>query len=132
MTQPTPASSTATPSRRTTAPPATVTAVVVARDREGTGQVLSALLAQDRLPDRILLVDEPTKGLAPKIVSQVADALAEAAKVVSILLVEQNARAALRRANRGYVLEIGKIVLAGTGAELLESDEVRKAYLGED
>lgn len=63
MTQPTPASSTATPSRRTTAPPATVTAVVVARDREGAGQVLSALLAQDRLPDRILLVDGAIDGL---------------------------------------------------------------------
>jgi len=46
--------------------------------------------------------------------------------------VEQNAQAALRRANRGYVLEVGKIVLSGTGKELLASDDVRKAYLGED
>jgi len=50
----------------------------------------------------------------------------------TILLVEQNAQAALRRANRGYVLEVGKIVLSGTGKELLASDDVRKAYLGED
>jgi branched-chain amino acid transport system ATP-binding protein len=50
----------------------------------------------------------------------------------TILLVEQNAQAALRLANHGYVLEVGKIVLTGTGRELLTSDEVRKAYLGED
>ncbi|UTT65289.1 glycosyltransferase [Janibacter sp. CX7] len=63
MTQPSPTSTPATPSRRTTAPPATVTAVVVARTREATGQVLSALLAQDRLPDRLLLVDGAIDGL---------------------------------------------------------------------
>ncbi|WP_169701794.1 glycosyltransferase [Janibacter terrae] len=62
MTQPSPTPS-ATPSRRTTAPPVTVTAVVVARTREGAGQVLSALLAQDRLPDRLLLVDGAIGGL---------------------------------------------------------------------
>jgi branched-chain amino acid transport system ATP-binding protein len=50
----------------------------------------------------------------------------------TILLVEQNARAALRLADKGYVLEVGKIVLSGTGRELLHSDDVRKAYLGED
>ena len=50
----------------------------------------------------------------------------------TILLVEQNAQAALQRANHGYVLEVGKIVLKGTGQELLTSDAVRKAYLGED
>ena len=50
----------------------------------------------------------------------------------TILLVEQNAQAALKRATKGYVLEVGKIVLAGTGQELLTSEDVRKAYLGED
>ena len=50
----------------------------------------------------------------------------------TILLVEQNARAALKLATKGYVLEVGKIVTQGTGQELLHSDEVRKAYLGED
>ena len=50
----------------------------------------------------------------------------------TILLVEQNAQAALKRATHGYVLEVGKIVLEGSGSELLASDDVRKAYLGED
>nr|WP_040160959.1 ABC transporter ATP-binding protein [Mobilicoccus massiliensis] len=82
---------------------------------------------------RLLLLDEPSMGLSPlmmkKIMSTVT-ALRE--RGTTILLVEQNAQAALKLADVGYVLEVGKIVLSGTGRELLTSDEVRKAYLGED
>ncbi len=82
---------------------------------------------------RLLLLDEPSMGLSPlmmkKIMSTVT-ALRE--RGTTILLVEQNAQAALKLADMGYVLEVGKIVLSGTGRELLTSDEVRKAYLGED
>ncbi|GMA39473.1 ABC transporter ATP-binding protein [Mobilicoccus caccae] len=82
---------------------------------------------------RLLLLDEPSMGLSPlmmkKIMSTVADLRAGG---TTILLVEQNAQAALKLADVGYVLEVGKIVLSGTGPELLTSDEVRKAYLGED
>ena len=82
---------------------------------------------------RLLLLDEPSMGLSPlmmkKIMSTVT-ALRE--RGTTILLVEQNAQAALKLADVGYVLEVGRIVLSGTGRELLTSDEVRKAYLGEE
>jgi branched-chain amino acid transport system ATP-binding protein len=81
---------------------------------------------------KLLMLDEPSLGLAPQIVAkifQIIKLINE--KGVPILLVEQNARQALRIAHRGYVIVTGRNQLTGTGAELLASDEVRQAYLGE-
>ena len=80
---------------------------------------------------KLLMLDEPSMGLAPILVEQIfkiIQTLHEAG--TSILLVEQNAQAALSIADRGYVLETGKIVTSGTGTELLASPEIKKAYLG--
>ena len=80
---------------------------------------------------RLLMLDEPSMGLAPILVQQIFDIIRELhAAGTTILLVEQNAQAALSVADRAYVLEAGSISLSGTGAELMASDEVRKAYLG--
>jgi branched-chain amino acid transport system ATP-binding protein len=80
---------------------------------------------------RIMLLDEPSMGLAPLLMLNVFDALKEINQEgTSILLVEQNARMALKFAGRGYVLESGNLVLEGPSAELLEDPEVKKAYLG--
>ena len=80
---------------------------------------------------KLLMLDEPSMGLAPIIVEQVFSIIEEIHKTgVTILLVEQNARMALSVADRGYVLETGRIALTGTGKELLTNDSVRKAYLG--
>jgi branched-chain amino acid transport system ATP-binding protein len=82
---------------------------------------------------RLLLLDEPSMGLAPLIVKQIFDIVSEInGEGVTVLLVEQNAAQALALANRGYVLETGEIVLQGTGSELLADDRVRAAYLGEE
>ena len=82
---------------------------------------------------RLLLLDEPSMGLAPLIVAQIFDIVREINQAgVTVLLVEQNAAQALALANRGYVLETGEIVLQGTGQELLADDRVRAAYLGEE
>ena len=82
---------------------------------------------------RLLLLDEPSMGLAPMIVRQIFDIVREInASGVTVLLVEQNAAQALALANRGYVLETGELVLSGTGSELLADDRVRAAYLGEE
>ena len=81
----------------------------------------------------LLMLDEPSMGLSPLMMKRIMTTITTLqSQGTTILLVEQNAQAALRRANRGYVLEVGKIVLSGTGKELLASDDVRKAYLGED
>jgi branched-chain amino acid transport system ATP-binding protein len=81
---------------------------------------------------KILLLDEPSLGLAPLLVRAIFDTVREINQSgVTILLVEQNARAALRLAHKGYVLETGSIVLAGPAATLLADERVRKAYLGE-
>ena len=81
---------------------------------------------------RLLLLDEPSLGLAPLIVAKVFAVIASlSARGISVLLVEQNARAALKLANRGYVLETGRITLTGSGAELAADRRVRDAYLGE-
>ena len=81
---------------------------------------------------RYLLLDEPSLGLAPLIVQQIRDVIATVnAAGTTVLLVEQNANVALSISHRAYVLETGAVVLSGTGQELLASDEVRKAYLGE-
>jgi branched-chain amino acid transport system ATP-binding protein len=80
---------------------------------------------------RILLLDEPSMGLAPLMVQEIFRVLKEINKVgLTILLVEQNVRQALRIAQRGYVLENGKIVLSDTGANLLHNPKVLEAYLG--
>ena len=80
---------------------------------------------------KLLLLDEPSMGLAPLLVKQILD-LIERIKAmgVTILLVEQNARAALRISDRAYVLQTGNVVLSGSASELLNSDSVKKAYLG--
>ncbi len=81
---------------------------------------------------KLLMLDEPSLGLAPQIVARIFEIIRRInEKGVPILLVEQNARQALRIAHRGYVIVTGKNQLTGTGAELLASDEVRQAYLGE-
>ena len=80
---------------------------------------------------KLLLLDEPSMGLAPIFIQEIFDIIQDIQKQgTTVLLIEQNAKKALSIADRGYVLETGKIVLSGTGQELLASDEVRKAYLG--
>jgi branched-chain amino acid transport system ATP-binding protein len=80
---------------------------------------------------RLLLLDEPSLGLAPLLVQEIFQVMAELRRNgTTILLVEQNARAALSMADRGYVMETGKIVLAGTAAELVADQRVQGAYLG--
>ncbi|MGT2832585.1 ABC transporter ATP-binding protein [Streptococcus halotolerans] len=86
-----------------------------------------ALMSQPKL----LLLDEPSMGLAPIFIQEIFDIVKDIQKQgTTVLLIEQNATKALSIADRGYVLETGKIVLSGTGQELLESDDVKKAYLG--
>lgn len=86
-----------------------------------------ALMSQPKL----LMLDEPSMGLAPILVDQIFDIIKRLRdKGTTILLVEQNAQMALSIADRAYVLETGKITLSGTGKELIQSDEIRKAYLG--
>ncbi len=87
-----------------------------------------ALMARPRL----LLLDEPSLGLAPFLVQNIFRIIQDINQQgVTILLVEQNANQALRIAHRGYVLETGRVVLADTAQNLLQNDSVRKAYLGE-
>jgi len=86
-----------------------------------------ALMARPKL----LMLDEPSLGLAPLIVTEIfrtIDAINRAG--VTVLLVEQNTRQALALSRRGYVLENGRVVLVGTGAELLGNEHVKRAYLG--
>ncbi|QES47405.1 ABC transporter ATP-binding protein [Streptomyces venezuelae] len=86
-----------------------------------------ALMARPRL----LLLDEPSLGLAPKMAATIAETVTEInAAGTSVLLVEQNAALALRLASRAYVLEVGEVTLEGPAAELAASDEVRRRYLG--
>ena len=80
---------------------------------------------------KLLLLDEPSMGLSPLYVNTIFDMIKEVNKMgTTVLLVEQNAKKALSIANRAYVLEIGKIVKSGTGAELLADEDIRRAYLG--
>ena len=80
---------------------------------------------------KLMMLDEPSMGLAPILVEQIFDIIRQLHKAgTTILLVEQNARMALSVADRGYVLETGKIVATGTGDELLHDEAVKKAYLG--
>ncbi|VTS36684.1 branched-chain amino acid transport ATP-binding protein [Streptococcus pseudoporcinus] len=80
---------------------------------------------------KLLLLDEPSMGLAPIFIIEIFDIIQDIQKQgMTVLLIEQNANKALSIADRAYVLETGKVVLTGSGADLLESDQVKKAYLG--
>ena len=97
----------------------------------GEQQMLAVARALMSRP-KLMLLDEPSLGLAPQVVERIFAVLREVNQSgVSLLLVEQNAHKALQLAHRAYVLETGEVVMKGTGAELLASPEVRKAYLGE-
>ncbi|WP_406860310.1 ABC transporter ATP-binding protein [Streptomyces sp. HUAS MG47] len=88
-----------------------------------------ALMSQPKL----LMLDEPSMGLSPIMMQKIMETIATLkAEGMTILLIEQNAQAALSLADYGYVLEVGKIKLSGTGQDLLVDDEVRKTYLGEE
>ncbi|MFE2408731.1 ABC transporter ATP-binding protein [Kitasatospora sp. NPDC059408] len=88
-----------------------------------------ALMSQPKL----LMLDEPSMGLSPLMMQKIMATIVELkSSGTTILLVEQNAQAALSLSDRGYVMETGRIVLSGTGADLLHNESVRKAYLGED
>ena len=88
-----------------------------------------ALMSQPKL----LMLDEPSMGLSPLMMQKIMSTIVELkASGTTILLVEQNAQAALSLSDRGYVMETGRVVLSGTGAALLHDESVRKAYLGED
>jgi branched-chain amino acid transport system ATP-binding protein len=80
---------------------------------------------------KLLMLDEPSMGLAPMLIAQIFDIITEISKQgTTILVVEQNAKQALSRSDRAYVLETGRIVKTGTGADLLDDPSVREAYLG--
>lgn len=89
-----------------------------------------ALMARPKL----LLLDEPSMGLAPLVVQEIFRVIEQlrSERGTTVLLVEQNAKAALKMADRGYVLETGKVVLEGVASELLENKEVQRAYLGKE
>ncbi|WP_329121811.1 ABC transporter ATP-binding protein [Streptomyces sp. NBC_01353] len=88
-----------------------------------------ALMSQPKL----LMLDEPSMGLSPIMMQKIMETIATLkAEGMTILLIEQNAQAALSLADYGYVLEVGSIKLSGTGQDLLHDDEVRKTYLGEE
>jgi branched-chain amino acid transport system ATP-binding protein len=98
----------------------------------GEQQMLAMSRAMMSRP-KLLMLDEPSMGLSPlmmKVIMKTVKTLQS--QGTTILLVEQNAQAALSLADHGYVLEVGKIVIRGTGKDLLVNDDVRKAYLGED
>ena len=97
----------------------------------GEQQMLAVARAMMGRP-RLLLLDEPSLGLAPLVVATIFDVIRQLnARGIAVLLVEQNARMALKIAARGYVMETGRIILSGPAAELLADQRVKDAYLGE-
>ena len=96
----------------------------------GEQQMLAVGRAMMARP-KLMMMDEPSLGLAPLVVRDIFHIIRQlSAEGITILLIEQNANAALKIANRGYVMETGRITLTGTGTELLSNESVREAYLG--
>ena len=103
----------------------------IAGTLSGGEQQMLAMSRAMMIKPKLLMLDEPSMGLAPILVDQIFEIIKELnASGTTILLVEQNANKALQIADRAYVLETGSITLSGTGADLAASDDVRKAYLG--
>ena len=103
----------------------------IAGTLSGGEQQMLAMGRAMMISPKLLMLDEPSMGLAPILVEQIFDIIRELKEAgTTILLVEQNAGMALDIADRAYVLETGRITLSGTGAELAQSEEVKKAYLG--
>jgi len=104
----------------------------VAGTLSGGEQQMLAIARALMTDPKLLLLDEPSMGLAPMMVARIFEVIAEiAARGVTILLVEQNARLALELAHRGYVMESGAIALSGNAKALLDDPRVKEAYLGE-
>ncbi len=98
----------------------------------GGEQQMLAIATAVMCKPRVLLLDEPSMGLSPLMVTEIAKIIREIHETgTAVLLVEQNSRLALKLATRAYVLETGSLVLQGLASDLLESEHVRKAYLGE-
>lgn len=103
----------------------------LASSLSGGEQQMAAIARAIMMEPELLMLDEPTLGLAPIIVQDVFEIIKKIREFgTTILLVEQNARASLEIADRGYVLESGNVVMEGVGKDLLDDDRVRKAYLG--
>jgi len=105
--------------------------VTAARQPVGGQQQMLAIGRAIMGRPKLLLLDEPSMGLAPILVDQILDVVTKLkAEGMTIMLVEQNAFAALSIADRGYVLETGSVILSGSGPNLLANEKVKEAYLG--
>jgi branched-chain amino acid transport system ATP-binding protein len=104
----------------------------IAATLSGGEQQMLAMARTLMMRPKLLLVDEPSLGLAPIIVREIFDIVRQLNKDerITVLVVEQNANIALRAADAGYVLEVGRVVLEGRSEELLRNESVRRSYLG--